>query len=48
MLEAEIKTPVTSVECMDLLKDNSLYEGSWYVGDATEKNPQILQPINNQ
>ena len=48
MLEAEIKTPVTSVECMDLLKDNSLYEGSWYVGDATEKNPEILQRISEE
>ena len=48
MLEAEIKTPVTSVECMDLLKDNSLYEGSWYVGDASEKNPRILERITNE
>ena len=48
MLEAEIKTPMTSVECMDLLKDNSLYEGSWYVGDASEKNPEILRRITQE
>ena len=48
MLEADLHTPVTSVECLDLLKDNSLYEGAWFVGDAMQKNPQLLERIQNE
>lgn len=48
MLEADIKIPVTSVDCLDLLKDTSLYEGAWFVGDAMQKNPELLKRIQTE
>lgn len=45
MLENDINTPVTSVDCLDLLKNNGLYNDSWYVGDSAEKNDKILEAL---
>lgn len=45
MIERKIRTPVTSVDCLDLLKNNELYNDSWYVGDSAEKNDKILETL---
>ena len=33
---------------LDLLKDTSLYEGAWFVGDAMQKNPELLKRIQTE